>query len=81
VRLCGWDGPFRKRFVRPGRWFRLDGLPRYDWGMNARMFGANEIRGVADRDLAEVPQANFVGEVKGSQPIDGHLAAAQGVTV
>lgn len=43
--------------------------------MNARMFREYELRGVADRDLAEVPRAKFVGGL-----IDSHLAAARRVT-
>ena len=45
-----------------------------------------ESHGVADHDLAEVPRATFVGEVKCSQAIydrgliDSHLAAARRVT-
>lgn len=56
--------------------------------MDARIFREYEIRGVADRDLAEVPRAAFVGEVTCSQAmddelrglIDSHLAAARRVT-
>jgi phosphomannomutase len=42
------------------------------------MFREYEIRGVVDHDLAEVPQATFVGEVKSSQAMYDELANASG---
>jgi hypothetical protein len=45
--------------------------------MNARTLREYKIRGVADCDLAEVPRATFVGEMKYPQAMDDEHASGE----